>query len=185
VSRASSSVHSANGFDNSAFGIFAAQLLAVPARIALAVVGGNLDDLAKEFNDAADRTKQVATTYSDRLQCRFGTADLQHGAGPMSVEVTSSNSTTGRCRGQLAQCGHGDRDIKTAHGADKAAIAVELGIGAASAVLDTVALMLDPLAKLISAGLGWLIEHVSFLRCRWTRSPVIQTGSRSSPTGCT
>jgi hypothetical protein len=66
VSQASSGVHSANGFDNSAFGVFAAQLLAVPARIALGVVGGNLDNLAKEITDAADRTKQAAAIYANR-----------------------------------------------------------------------------------------------------------------------
>ena len=56
------------------------------------------------------------------------------------------------------------QEIKTTHGADQAAVAVELGVVAVSAVLDTVAFALDPLAKLIAAGLGWLIEHVSFLR---------------------
>src|SRR5690349_8364994 len=56
------------------------------------------------------------------------------------------------------------QEIKTTHGADQAAVAVELGVVTASAVLDTVAFVLDPLAKLIAAGLGWLIEHVSFLR---------------------
>jgi uncharacterized protein YukE len=83
----------------------------------------------------------------------------------MSLDVTSSNSTTGA---GVADSWHSVataiEGIKTAHGADKAAIAVELGVAAAGAVLDTVAFVLDPLANLISAGLGWLIEHVSFLR---------------------
>jgi uncharacterized protein YukE len=56
------------------------------------------------------------------------------------------------------------QSIKTAHGGDQAAVAVELGIVTVSAVLDTVAFALDPFAKLIAAGLGWLIEHVKFLR---------------------
>ena len=54
--------------------------------------------------------------------------------------------------------------LKNAHGAQAAALGVELGISVVSAVADTVALVLDPFAKLISAGLGWLIEHVSFLK---------------------
>lgn len=56
------------------------------------------------------------------------------------------------------------KEIGTTHGADRAAVAVELGVVTVSAALDTVAFALDPLAKLIAAGLGWLIEHVSFLR---------------------
>lgn len=55
-------------------------------------------------------------------------------------------------------------EIKTAHGADAAAIGVEIGVTAIGAVADTVAFALDPLAKLMAAGLGWLIEHISFLK---------------------
>lgn len=66
VSQAASGVHDANGFDNAAFGIFAAQLLAVPARIAMGVVASNLDGLSNEITDAADRTKQAATRYGDQ-----------------------------------------------------------------------------------------------------------------------
>lgn len=78
---------------------------------------------------------------------------------------TPTNSTTGA--GAIDSWHNVElavQSIKTAHGEDKAAVAVELGIVTASAVLDTVAFALDPLAKLIAAGLGWLIEHVAFLR---------------------
>lgn len=81
------------------------------------------------------------------------------------LDVTSSNETTGA---GVVDSWHSFassiESIKNAHGADKAAVAVEVGVTGASAVLDTVAFALDPLAKLISAGLGWLIEHVEFLR---------------------
>jgi hypothetical protein len=66
VSDAAKGVHSANGFDNAAFGIFAAQYLSIPARIDMALVTSNLNDLAKEITDAADRTKQAATNYAER-----------------------------------------------------------------------------------------------------------------------
>jgi hypothetical protein len=55
-------------------------------------------------------------------------------------------------------------DIQTADDKDKAALGVAIGLGAFAAVIDTVKLALNPLGSLISAGLGWLIEHVSFLR---------------------
>jgi hypothetical protein len=55
-------------------------------------------------------------------------------------------------------------DIQTADDKDKAALGVAIGLGAFAAVIDTVKLALNPLGGLISAGLGWLIEHVSFLR---------------------
>ncbi|HEX3782575.1 MAG TPA: hypothetical protein VHX38_23155 [Pseudonocardiaceae bacterium] len=81
------------------------------------------------------------------------------------LDVTSSNETTGAgVIDSWHSFASSIESIKDAHGADKAAVAVEIGITGASAVLDTVAFALDPLAKLISAGLGWLIEHVEFLR---------------------
>ncbi|MCU1682887.1 MAG: hypothetical protein JWQ81_3626 [Amycolatopsis sp.] len=60
---AANGVHSANGFDNSAFGIFAAQILAIPARIAMAAVTDNLNKLADEISQAAQSTVTAATTY--------------------------------------------------------------------------------------------------------------------------
>ncbi|HEY4453904.1 MAG TPA: hypothetical protein VGN81_06285 [Pseudonocardiaceae bacterium] len=81
------------------------------------------------------------------------------------LNVTSSNETTGAgVIDSWHSFASSIESIKNAHGADKAAVAVEVGVTGASAVLDTVAFALDPLAKLISAGLGWLIEHVEFLR---------------------
>jgi hypothetical protein len=55
-------------------------------------------------------------------------------------------------------------DIQTADDKDKAALGVAIGLGAFAAVVDTVKFAINPLGSLISAGLGWLIEHVSFLR---------------------
>ncbi|WP_431875102.1 hypothetical protein [Amycolatopsis sacchari] len=83
----------------------------------------------------------------------------------MTLSVDASNSTTGA---GVIDSWHMVADsigkVQNAHGADLAAVSVELGVNIASAVLDTVAFVMDPLAKLIAAGLGWLIEHVSFLR---------------------
>ncbi|TVT31637.1 hypothetical protein FNH05_28180 [Amycolatopsis rhizosphaerae] len=81
------------------------------------------------------------------------------------LDVTSSNATSGAgVVDSWNSVAKACEEIKTAHGGDRAALAVEIGVGVASGVLDTIAFVMDPLAKLIAAGLGWLIEHVSFLR---------------------
>ncbi|MCR6481664.1 hypothetical protein M8542_02430 [Amycolatopsis sp. OK19-0408] len=83
----------------------------------------------------------------------------------MTVPITSANSTTGAgVFDSWKQVGDSIGKVQTEHGGDLAAVSVELGINVVSAVLDTVAFAMDPLAKLIAAGLGWLIEHVSFLK---------------------
>jgi uncharacterized protein YukE len=79
--------------------------------------------------------------------------------------ITQSNSTTGAgVIDTYHSLASAIEELKTAHGGDRAAVGVEIGVLSAAAVLDTVAFALDPLAKLIAAGLGWLIEHVKFLR---------------------
>ena len=55
-------------------------------------------------------------------------------------------------------------DIQTADAADKAALGAAIGLGVVASAVDTVKFVLNPLGSLISAGLGWLIKHVSFLR---------------------
>jgi hypothetical protein len=40
----------------------------------------------------------------------------------------------------------------------------EIGLNAAAAGLDLLSLAIDPLGTLATAGIGWLIEHISFLR---------------------
>ncbi|HEY2057729.1 MAG TPA: hypothetical protein VGH57_05085 [Amycolatopsis sp.] len=83
----------------------------------------------------------------------------------MTVPITSSNSTTGAgAIDSWHSVASAITEIKTAHGADAAAIGVEIGVTVIGAIADTAALVLDPLAKLVSAGLGWLIEHISFLK---------------------
>jgi hypothetical protein len=69
---AANGVHSANGFDNNAFGIFAAQLLAVPARIAMGVANDNLNKLASEISGAADLTNTTADNYRQNEQNNAG-----------------------------------------------------------------------------------------------------------------
>jgi hypothetical protein len=83
----------------------------------------------------------------------------------VTVPITASNSTTGAgVFDSWKQVGDSIGKVQTEHGGDLAAVGVELGINVISAALDTVAFAMDPLAKLIAAGLGWLIEHVSFLK---------------------
>jgi hypothetical protein len=72
INDAASGVQSANGFDNAAFGIFAAQLLAVPARIAMAVAVTNLNKLAGEISDAGRLTTTTASNYQQNEQNNAG-----------------------------------------------------------------------------------------------------------------
>ena len=41
---------------------------------------------------------------------------------------------------------------------------VAIGIGAAGMALETIGLVLDPIGSLLTAGIGWLIEHITILR---------------------
>ncbi|MGW7537429.1 hypothetical protein [Amycolatopsis sp. NPDC054798] len=81
------------------------------------------------------------------------------------VPITDSNNTTGA---GVADSWHSVvssiQEIQHLHGADAAAVGVELGVSIIGAVADTAAFVLDPFGKLIAAGLGWLIEHISFLK---------------------
>lgn len=72
VSHAADQVRAINGFDNNAFGVLVAQLLAVPARIALGVAAGHLSDVADEIHDAGARTWRAADDYvaTDRASAR-------------------------------------------------------------------------------------------------------------------
>ena len=72
VTAAANGVHAANGFDNNAFGIFAAQLLAVPARIAMGVATDNLNSLASEISSAANLTTTTANNYRTNEQNSAG-----------------------------------------------------------------------------------------------------------------
>ncbi|RJQ76782.1 hypothetical protein D5S17_17120 [Pseudonocardiaceae bacterium YIM PH 21723] len=63
IDTAAKGVYSANGFDNAAFGIFAAQLLAVPARIAMGVVTNNINALATATTEHADNVIKTAEVY--------------------------------------------------------------------------------------------------------------------------
>ncbi|MDT8913868.1 hypothetical protein [Amycolatopsis sp. PS_44_ISF1] len=66
VKQAAGGVHGANGFDNQAFGILLAQILAVPARIAMGVVAGNLDQISADVSATADSTKKAAEAYTNQ-----------------------------------------------------------------------------------------------------------------------
>jgi hypothetical protein len=76
--------------------------------------------------------------------------------------VDSSNATSGA--GIVDTYAGLVRGIQNASTTDTAQTAVTIGVGVVGAALDTLRFVFNPLATLISAGLGWLIEHVSFLR---------------------
>ncbi|MET9259966.1 hypothetical protein [Amycolatopsis sp. NPDC004079] len=81
------------------------------------------------------------------------------------VPITDSNSTTGA---GVADSWHSVvssiQEIQNLHGGDAAAVGVEIGVSIVGAIADTAAFVMDPFGKLIAAGLGWLIEHISFLK---------------------
>jgi hypothetical protein len=78
------------------------------------------------------------------------------------LDVDSSNWSAGT--GVIDSYNSLITDIKNAHDEDKGVAAAEIGVAVFGAVVDTVATILNPLGKLIAAGLGWLIEHVEFLK---------------------
>ncbi|MFD9698023.1 WXG100 family type VII secretion target [Lentzea sp. NPDC059081] len=78
------------------------------------------------------------------------------------LEVDSGNWSAGA--GIFDSAGFVAKAVRRAHEGDVGAVAAELGIGSVALALDLAATAIDPLGKLVAAGLGWLIEHVAFLR---------------------
>jgi hypothetical protein len=56
-------MQAANGFDNAAFGILLAQVLAVPSRITMGVITGEIGKLAGDIAKSAADVKKAAETY--------------------------------------------------------------------------------------------------------------------------
>ncbi|MFB7293561.1 WXG100 family type VII secretion target [Actinacidiphila glaucinigra] len=78
------------------------------------------------------------------------------------LDITSANWSAGA---GIVNSFHGlIESVRSVHDGDVAATAAEIGIGVVSSVLDVIAVGLDPLSKLTAVGLGWLIEHLAFLR---------------------
>lgn len=63
VQSAADRMKAANGFDNQAFGILLAQILAVPSRITMAVVQGEIAGLAGDIGSSASDLKTAADAY--------------------------------------------------------------------------------------------------------------------------
>lgn len=78
------------------------------------------------------------------------------------LNLTNSNWSSGA--GAIDSYNSLITSIKNQHDMDRGQAAVEIGVGVVSVVIDTVSTVLNPLSKLIAAGLGWLIDHVAFLR---------------------
>jgi uncharacterized protein YukE len=78
------------------------------------------------------------------------------------LEVTSGNWSSGA--GIVDSFNGLIGGVRSAHDGDRGAAAAQIGIGVVSSVLDVISVGLDPLSKLTAVGLGWLIEHVAFLR---------------------
>jgi hypothetical protein len=81
VEEAAGGVHAANGFDDQAFGILVAQILAVPARIAMATVADNLGKVSQDVTEAADTTNKAAAAYADQ------DASVSAGLGEFATEL--------------------------------------------------------------------------------------------------
>ncbi|MFJ9411267.1 hypothetical protein [Streptomyces sp. NPDC101393] len=65
IQRVSEGVHTLNGGDVNAFGVLLAQVLGVPARIAMAVTADHLDDLAHTMGDVSKSVRDTASVYED------------------------------------------------------------------------------------------------------------------------
>lgn len=64
VQDAANRMQAANGFDNAAFGILLAQVLAVPSRITMGVITGEITKLVGDIAKSADDVKKAADVYS-------------------------------------------------------------------------------------------------------------------------
>ena len=63
LGRVASGVHRLNGGDVNAFGVFFAQVLGIPSRIAMATAAGHLDDLTQQMAELAKNVKDTADAY--------------------------------------------------------------------------------------------------------------------------
>lgn len=63
VQEAANRMQAANGFDNAAFGILLAQVLAVPSRVTMAVITGEINKLVGDIGKSAEDVKKAAETY--------------------------------------------------------------------------------------------------------------------------
>ena len=61
---AANRMQAANGFDNAAFPILLAQMLAVPSRITMGVITGEITKLVGDIGKSADDLKKAADTYA-------------------------------------------------------------------------------------------------------------------------
>ncbi|MEV7036661.1 hypothetical protein [Amycolatopsis sp. NPDC051061] len=64
VQDAANRMQAANGFDNAAFGILLAQILAVPSRVTMAVITGEITKLVGDIGKSAEDVKKAADTYA-------------------------------------------------------------------------------------------------------------------------
>lgn len=64
VQDAANRMQAANGFDNAAFGILLAQVLAVPSRVTMAVITGEISKLVGDIGKSADDLKKAADVYA-------------------------------------------------------------------------------------------------------------------------
>jgi hypothetical protein len=64
VQDAANRMRAVNGFDNAAFGILLAQILAVPSRITMAVITGEITKLVGDIGKSADDVKRAADVYA-------------------------------------------------------------------------------------------------------------------------
>ena len=65
VQDAANRMQAANGFDNAAFGILLAQVLAVPSRITMGVIAGEIGKLAGDIAKSSDDVKKAAEVYAN------------------------------------------------------------------------------------------------------------------------
>lgn len=63
LERVASGIHDLNGGDVNAFGVFVAQVLGIPSRIAMGAAAGHIGDLARLMTEVAKKVKDTADIY--------------------------------------------------------------------------------------------------------------------------
>jgi hypothetical protein len=81
VQSAADRMKAANGFDNEAFGIFLAQIWAIPSRITMAAIQGEISKLVGDIGNSATDVKKAAEAYETQV------ADAAKSLGTFKAEL--------------------------------------------------------------------------------------------------
>lgn len=81
VQQAADRMKAANGYDNQAFGFYLAQVWAIPSRITIAAIQGEISKLAGDIANSANDVKKAADAYANQ------DANAAKGLGTFKAEL--------------------------------------------------------------------------------------------------